>query len=274
MPRALMHSPALDLKAISEASIQLQTLTARLPPDAVQAFANEVVDRLSRNLRGSDRIAIPVSTELIERLCEALVSNDPHAGARMISEIRADGSTVPDIYTLYLAAAARRLGEKWVSDHLTFMEVTIGSSRILAIMRGLRDCLRVRRAIVERMALFAAVPGEHHTIGITMASDLFRRDGWEIEMLVGLGHEEILEKINASEALVVGLSAHGAQSLGALVRLIAGIRVVDPSVYIIVSGHIVEEAKDLIALTGADSLAADIPEALAEAKRLFDLANA
>ena len=37
MPRALMHSPALDLKAISEASIQLQTLTARLPPDAVQA---------------------------------------------------------------------------------------------------------------------------------------------------------------------------------------------------------------------------------------------
>lgn len=274
MPQALREPFVLDLNAVSEASDQLQTLTAKLPADAVQAFANEVVARLSENYRTRDVVAVPVPSEEIERLCAALVSEDPHAGARMISEIRADGITVPNLYLLYLAEAARRLGEKWVSDDLTFLEVTIGSSRILAIMCGLRDSLRARRVFDDRVAIFAAVPGEHHTVGITMASDLFRRDGWEIELLVGLEHKKILAKVDASEALIVGLSAHGAASLGALVRLIAGIRIVNPAAYILISGNIVDEAKDLLALTGADGLAADIPAALIEAERLLDLAHA
>ena len=274
MPQALSEPFVLDLNAVSETSDQLQTLTAKLPADAVQAFANEVVARLSENFRTRDIVAVVVPSEEIERLCAALVSEDPHAGTRMISAIRADGVTVPDLYLLYLAEAARRLGEKWVSDDLTFLEVTIGSSRILAIMCGLRDSLRERRVFDDRMALFAAVPGEYHTVGITMASDMFRRDGWEIELLVGLEHEEILHEVEASEALIVGLSAHGSGSLGALVRLVAGIRIINPAVYILISGHIVDEAKDLITLTGADGLAADIPTALIEAKRLLDLAHA
>ena len=106
-----------------------------------------------------------------------------------------------------------------------------------------------------------------------MASDLFEREGWEIELLVGLEHEEILAEIAKSEALVVGLTAHGAQSLRALVRLIAGIRISNPAVFILVSGHIVQEAKDVVELIGADGLAQDIPSALLEAKRLFDLAH-
>ena len=104
-----------------------------------------------------------------------------------------------------------------------------------------------------------------------MASDLFRQEGWEIELLLGLGHNEIIGKIGKSDAQVVGLTSHGTQSLGALVKLIVGIRVINPAVYVLISGHIVEEAKDLIELTGADGFARAIPSALSEAKRLSDL---
>ena len=101
----------------------------------------------------------------------------------------------------------------------------------------------------------------------------YDQDGSEVELLLGLGHDEIVEKVRESDALVVGLTAHGARSMAALVRLIAAIRIVNPAVYILVSGNIVEDADDLIELTGADGFAKDVDTGLSEMQRLLDLAN-
>ena len=191
----------------------------------------------------------------------------------MISGIQEDGTSISDLYLLYLAEAADRLGEKWLSDELTFAEVTIGTTRILAIMRGLRRSLEARWRPQERLALFASVPDEQHTIGITMAADLFRREGWELELVTGASHNEIVERVTQSEAMVVGLTAHGDRSLEALLKLLLAIRVTNPTTYVLVSGNIVDEASDILSLTGADACASDISSALSEMKRLEELAE-
>ena len=273
MPRVQSVPQYLDFGEFRKASFQLQTLTANLPADAVHALAIEVVERLSASLQSLDNAVERITPEQLEVLCDALTSTNPDAAAIMISELRGHGTSIADIYLHYLAAAARRLGEKWTSDELSFLEVTVGTSRILAIMRGMRSALNERRVAAERLMIFAAVPNEQHTIGITMAADLFRREGWEIELLVGATHDEILESVSSSEALVVGLTAHGEQSLAELIRLIVGIRIVNPAVCVLVSGHIVESADDIITLSGADGVANDIASALVEAKRLLELAS-
>lgn len=267
-------SPIPDLAAIRDASNRLQVLTTHLPPKALQALAQEVVSRLSANLHVSKVANAPIAPEDIERLCSALVSDSPDSAGIMVAALRDKGTPIADIYQLHLAAAARRLGELWESDELSFVEVTIGASRILGIMYSLRDAFRATRVLEEHLVVFAAVPGEKHTIGITMAADIFRRDGWEVELLLGASHDEIVEKVRLTDALVVGLTAHGARSLAPLVRLIAAIRIVNPAVYILVSGNIVDDADDLIELTGGDAFAKDIDTGLSEMERLLDLANA
>lgn len=266
-------SPELEIDAIRRASAHLPRVAASLPSQAVQALANEVVERLPANLEASGKVSVSVTPEEIERLASALVSEQPDAAAILISKIRAKGASVADVYLLHLAAAARRLGEKWQANEVSFLEVTIGTGRILAIMRGMREMLKAKRPYRERAAIFAAVPGEQHTIGITMASDLFRQEGWDIQLLLGETHEEILDTILKSDALVVCLTAHGTSSIAALVRLIAGIRILNPAVMILIGGKIVEEASDIIELSGADGVATDYPTALNEVKRLYELAT-
>lgn len=249
------------------------SLASKLPRDTVHALAREVVERLPAQIlsRGSPaRLASPGD---VTRLAQALVSSDPEAGASIISGLREDGTSISDLYLLYLAAAARQLGEEWVSGELTFAEVTFGTARILAIMRGLRTSLDARWRPQERLALFASVPDEQHTIGITMAADLFRQEGWEIELVTGVGHDEILGKVSQSDAMVVGLTAHGKKALEALLKLVLAIRVTNPTTYVLVSGNIVDEAADILSLTGADAFAADIPTGLRELNRLHELAQ-
>ncbi|MGI1664206.1 cobalamin B12-binding domain-containing protein [Palleronia sp. KMU-117] len=228
----------------------------------MQVLAQEVIRRLSTQLRSPDKTPHAPTPEEIQSFCDALVSSDAGASATMMSRIQAKGTSVTDIYIHYLAAAAGRLGEMWATDEISFMDVTIGASRILAILRGLRDVFRSSRPMTERAALFAAVPGEQHTIGITMAADLFRREGWDIDLIVGASHEEIIDRLGSSDASVVGLTAHGEKSLSPLLRLIPAIRIVNPAVSILICGKIGELSDDVVSLTGADGFAGDVTSAL------------
>jgi methanogenic corrinoid protein MtbC1 len=199
------------------------------------------------------------------------LSSDLDASAAVVARLLSEGASIEEIYRLHLAAAARRMGEMWEADAVSFTDVTTGASRILAIMRGLREPFRATRSFSERSALFAAVPGEQHTIGITMAADLFRKENWDVELLVGASHDEIIRAVGSSDALVIGLTAHGSQSLPALLRLILAIRIVNPAVHVLVCGNIVNETDDFVILTGADACAQDIPTALRKMEALHQV---
>jgi methanogenic corrinoid protein MtbC1 len=267
----LQEQAHLELDEGRYSSVSLQKLTTTLPEDAVHSLAHEVIGRLSTQLRSSGKDGRAPSPEEIQRLCNALLSSDAGASANMLSQIQSQGTSIADIYIFYLATAARRLGEMWEADEISFLEVTIGASRILAILRALRDLFQSSRPMRERSALFAAVPGEQHTIGITMAADLFRREDWDIELIVGASHEEIIDRLVDSDASVVGLTAHGEKSLGPLLRLIPAIRIANPAGRILLCGTIGAFSDDILSLTGADGFADDITSALATMRQWHDM---
>jgi methanogenic corrinoid protein MtbC1 len=262
MERPQGVAPYLDLDEFRNSGIRLDDLASRLPQDAVQELAVEAIERMAANLRTAAQAARKPSPSQIDQLCKALLSRDLDAGTAMISGLGTEGASIDEIYNVYLAAAARRMGEMWENDEISFTDVTVGASRILAILRSLRDPHRSTRSFNSRLALFATVPNEQHTIGISIAADLFRREGWDIELVVGASHEEILDRVSRSDALVIGLTAHGPQSLTALLKLIVAIRIVNPDVHVLVCGAIVDGAEDILDLTGADGFATDVPSAL------------
>ncbi|SIO39004.1 Methanogenic corrinoid protein MtbC1 [Rhodovulum sp. ES.010] len=241
-----------------------------LPPEAVQSVAEEVLSRLAaRDRTPGPRHAARPSTDMIAELCRSLASADPNAAARIAQDALAAGATVEDLYLHYLAPAARMLGQWWTEDDLSFMQVTTTTARIFAILRALDGHDRSAVPRTCRAALFAAVPGETHTLGVRMAADLFRRKGWDITLELGLPHEALVDRITAARPVLIGLSAAGAHAAPALARLIVALRMTVPAPIIAVSGQIVHEAGDVVSATTPDALITDIDEAEVILARLW-----
>ena len=249
----------LDIDVYVRSQAELRSLKSQLPEDTVASLAREVIRRLaSRDIQSS--VNMP-SDDAIAQLCHALLSDDDTAGARYIQEIETDGATVEIVYLRYLARAAQMLGVWWEDDRISFMSVTLGTSRMYAIMRGMQHRFPSRKAPLKRSALFASVPGETHTLGVRMAADLFRQDGWDITLKLGLTHDELVKHVEGSDAILIGVSAAGEHSVRALSQLVVALRISNPDIKIFVSGNVVVKASEQIALMGLDGTAADMKAA-------------
>lgn len=73
----------------------------------------------------------------IDALCDALVSSNPNAAWQFITELQARGVSPDSLFQDYIAMAARRMGERWVDDCASFMDVTLAGGRLFSLIRSL-----------------------------------------------------------------------------------------------------------------------------------------
>jgi methanogenic corrinoid protein MtbC1 len=209
-------------------------------------------------------VGSPVTAALTLALCDV----DDESADLMIADMMAAGVSVEEICLDHLAAAARRLGELWETDRLPFTEVAMAASRIQSIIRRMPPPRGAAAHHTTRGAVFCVVPGEVHTLGAMMAVDLFRRHGWDVGLLLGLEHDEIMAHLAHDDRPVVGLSCSGSHSRPALIRLIEDLRKARPTVHIILSGYIVAKPDLMRGLPRVDACVASFEEAEAEMKRM------
>lgn len=264
MQRSSLSAAVLDHEAFHRARGVFRLRDNPLPDTAVHALAAEVVARLERRAP----IAADPSphAEDIEALCDALVSPREEAAAEMVLQARLDGMSIDVVYLGYLAGAARELGTRWDDDRVTSAQMTIAAGRIYAIMRGLRHAFVSDQVLrpVDLRALFVSVPGEIHTLGVTMAADYFRRRGWVIDLRTGMTHHDLIASVPSESYPVIGLSAGSARMIFPLARLIVALRISNPAAWIMVSGKITDVVPDIVHLVDADGMATDADEALEE----------
>ncbi|MBF9057991.1 hypothetical protein HKCCSP123_02230 [Rhodobacterales bacterium HKCCSP123] len=215
----------------------------------LSGFAERALARLCAETRPGastgDALSIlgdPCAAAMAYALCD----EDDAAASLLVDDLLEAGVPVTDLCLDHLAPAARRLGDLWDRDRLPFTEVALASARIQAILRRLPADRTPSRPQHARGAIFGAVPGEQHTLGVMMAADLFRRGGWDVSLLVGLGHDEMLQRMLRDDRPVIGLSCSGDHSYPALRRLLAAIAKARPEAEILLSGQIAQ-APDRIA---------------------------
>lgn len=199
----------------------------------------------------------PVATALARALCD----DASDTADLMVADLMEAGLTVEDICLDHLAPAARCLGEWWEVDRLPFTEVTLATSRIQAMLCRMPASRAMPLTISDKGAVFCAVPGEQHTLGVMMAADLFRRNGWDVTLLVGLAHDEMLSRLARDDRRVIGLSCSGDHSRDALGALMHGIRKVRPDAHILLSGGITGDAEAMSCLPRADAIVSSVEEA-------------
>ena len=251
----------------------IRSLNKKLPEETILSLAREVLRQLADRARAVEVRETPSMVESVTKLARFLISDDPKAGADMIYELQSEGASLDDVYLVYLAEAARKLGDWWNKDRISLVDVTVGTGRIYAIMRGLSPLYSAKITNSHKSALFTAVPGETHTIGVKMAADLFRQNGWTIDLKIGATGSELAQAIRTSPPRIVGLSAGGIHAVDALAHLIIAIRINSPATLILVSGQIVNEATDLVKLMGPDALVFDFTDVEAEMDRLWDISE-
>lgn len=256
--------------ALSEVDVVRQVL----PEWALTEIAPEVVLRVARNRAATHAGDLIPDAGQIDSLCSALLSDDADAAVAQIEAAQRNGVSHDTLCLSYLADAARRLGAMWDNDEVSFFRVTIAASRIYAILRILRLEPAVPTPDMRRSAIFASVPGEQHTLGITMAADLARDHGWDIELLVGMSHEDLTNSLQERQVGLIGLSASGKRSLAALIRLIVALRISNPCARILICGQIAMLPVNLVGVTGADATARDFKEAIGQMERLASIPQA
>ncbi len=245
-----------------------ETQLQKLSDEAVGVLAQEVLSHLSTQLSTDVLPEGQLDKSALEAFCDALTGDDGAAAADIIMQARSDGLSLESIYLGYLAGAARMLGDRWEDDRVTFMQMTVASGRIYAIMRGLRRFLAPILPDTRRHALFASIPGDEHTLGVTMAADLFRQKGWDIQLETHRSLDQLIQALKQSDHNIIGISASRPEMLVDMARLVVALRVCKPHGFILVSGHITEMEPDIVDLVDADAFAGSVPSAISQLEQL------
>lgn len=202
----------------------------------------------------------------VEAFCDAIIRQPMPAAREYIESLLGRGMSVEVVITTVLSSAARHLGLLWDSDRLSFVDVTVGLSRIQQLLRTYGPAFRsgsVAKGPGHRV-LLAMVPGDQHTFGLSVVEEFFLKAGWDVDNAGSTTKSAILDRVHTEWFDVVGLSSSGETSREDIAALIALIRDASTNrhIHVVMGGFAFVNRPELAIELGADSGARDAQEAL------------
>lgn len=217
--------------------------------DLLQMVESEIIPRLLLShqredgqdaTRSASAHDVHPTREEVAELTQLVILR-PVADARSyVDAVCARGVSVDMVLLGLLTPSARLLGEMWLDDLCTFAEVTVGLSRLHQLVYELSPPNNHARAIQEShgIVVFCPAPGEQHTFGLLVASEFFRKAGWNVRALVGTDGQEVSELVKSEWVAMVGFSVSVDAKAEQLRRVIAHLRTVsrNPELIVVVGG--------------------------------------
>ncbi len=228
-----------------------------IPLTGVAVILPADVDLFAKTLMGSSR---DPSEVLLESHCERGVPLDA-------------------IYLDLFAPAARLLGDMWLVDLCSFSQVTLGLWRIHSMMHELSPSFHASAGdarpqhSAERRILLASLPGQQHTLGLSLLSEFFRREGW-IALCIPSPEPGLTQStLSAHWFDVFALSASLDSEIPDLEKTIKAARKTsqNPRLTILVGGPLFMRRPEVCDMIGADGAADSAPAALVLADRLVKM---
>ncbi len=237
----------------------------------------EIIPRLMLAHRDQSTPTAPaISRAEVVDFTHALLAQNIPAANEIVRDICQRGAPMQAIYLELLTPAARYLGELWEADTCNFSEVTLGLWRIQTMLYDLSPAFQSDSsntsvaAQTERRILIANLPGYQHTLGVSMLSEFFRRDGWVTLTIPSPQPREIQDSLSLDWFDVLALSASTDREIDDLGKLIKAARKTsrNPRLAIMVGGALFLRHPELVRIVGADGTAEDANSALALAANL------
>lgn len=226
-----------------------------------------LVESALKSVATDRRIELPKTRrEWVDLLVEALVSDAETQHHSLISAMMASGISTEKLCQQFYPAAARRLGEHWVHDRLTFVQVTIGTQRLQSLIRDCSDTRSGRNfdqtVPLGQCVLMVLPETEDHTLGAFVAADSFRRHGISVRMAIRMRHDEVVDAVAQGHFGMIGVSVSMDKSFGWVAELVDGLRSGMDEVPPVVVGGLSAASQDVLQQTGADFAVHSVREAI------------
>ena len=208
--------------------------------------------------------------EWIAHLAEAMISDSETSHHAAISSLVASGVSTEEVFQKYIPAVARFLGEMWVSDKASFVDVTVGAARLQALFRNKSEPGEVgwlSRSIPLGQSVLLIVPNfEDHSLGGFVAADQFRRHGLWVHMAIGLEYQEIAAIVETGGFSLIGITAATANSVEKSHNLVDYLKTnVEHCPPVAIGGPAVDDTDKVERITGADYAVRTVREAVERA---------
>ena len=242
-----------------------------------KTILSRVVPRLSNIVRDAEAAAIalpapgPTEAQVVHFTGLVLAAAVPKL-IQYIDELRSEGLADEAVLLRLMAPAARRLGDLWLEDRLSFFDVTAALGRMQGVMRALgADGDGEASGVIHgKKVLLAPVAGEQHIFGLAVVAAFFRRAGWDVTFEPRISPEDLLVLVRAERFTAIGLSVASDRFVDPLCRQIDALRgaSLNRGVTMLAGGPSFLHDPDLQARVGVDAVARDATEAVQMAEAL------
>ncbi len=114
--------------------------------------------------------------------------------------------------------AACNHGDRWVSDTLSFSEVSIGTAHLQMLLKTITNNRKVDvRKELGKCLLITALEDEQHTLGALVLGDQMRRRGYSLKILINSSLNEVSRHLsnNSYDALLFSAGSERIAQLSA-----------------------------------------------------------
>jgi MerR family transcriptional regulator, light-induced transcriptional regulator len=215
----------------------------------------------------------PITVEEVLEFAPMALDHDARVLLDYIEGFLDRGVSVDTIFVDLLAPAARHLGTMWEDDTADFVAVTMALWRLQETVRELSARVPMHGTCgPPRHVLCSVLPGEQHSFGTVLIEDMFRRAGWQSELVTDCDTSKLLGLVARTDYDLICLTATSACETGKVASIVNGLRSVsrNPQICIMVGGHAFTGDPARARSAGADGSADTATEALALAAQLVD----
>ncbi len=249
---------------------QFEDKTSGLPEGysatVVSGFASVVVSLLAeRSVQKATLPKGPVREEIVESFVAAALSGTERAFDTLLAHFRKTRISFAMLTDTYIPEAARRMGDDWLDDKLSWLDVSIATARLQSLVREISAAWTADQAdSLSLGAVLLLVPeGEQHTLGPMVVMGQLRRLGISVCLRIGVSQRELnnlLDQRQFDGILISVATEARLHSAAVLIKTLRTMRKKLPEV--IIGGPIVLENPSLAASAGADYTCADVGTAM------------
>ncbi|PZX16537.1 B12 binding protein [Palleronia aestuarii] len=205
-----------------------------------------------------------LSEEHICALEHAVCGPGPEQRDAVIEGMRAEGIGIAEICDHYIPEVARRLGDQWCNDTLSFADVTIGSARLQSLLRDIAEDEHPSHGRRDSEVVVMVLAGEHHTLGAMVLTGQLRRMGVSVRLALGTSTPEVCKIVEGAAFDAILISVAAREDLDMVRETVALLRQsTRGGVPLIVGGGVLDMGFDMAkAATGADYATNDLRSAL------------
>jgi methylmalonyl-CoA mutase cobalamin-binding subunit len=233
--------------------------------DGLDWFAGLAQEALGQLVSVRDQESDEVRREHLDLFLEILSKDSSVDPAVLLDAMQVQHLDPAMVACDYAGEAARALGEGWLSDELSFIDVTVRTERLHALVRRVDEMLDAAATPEGPSALVLVAEAEQHTLGAFVLALELRLAGFSAVVRVAPVAADLTVLMAANRFDLALVSIGCTAGLDSGIGLVRTLRLMSRGeLCIFVGGAVPVSDERLLAETGADRVLRDVSALLTE----------